>query len=399
VEDTACALAWDPPDVRIEEKSSRVYTTLLEGTDRHMDKQRYSWVFLAASAAFFLFIVGLTGYRIETARRGNSAAAVERLGAVAEKAAGLRRAAGSFDSPLFRREMRKLFDGEARLLLLALRSPSRGALYLVTRNRSYVGRQEPPSSQPPALPSYSYTRGYEKLVTVPFPGGLDAGEALDAEVDGLFIIMGREDLYPILRDDLYLFLVFLLVCGVFILIVTGIQHDEAGSGAGAPGAGTAGPSPIPGSTQLTQRLQAEIDRAAAAEQDIALGMLRLDRGAGSGAAGASSEAVGRILQESYSRDLLFATDDGGVAVVLPDTDIDQAVRSLETVRKRAAETAVPAGPCRVSIGASSRAGRLVEERTLLDEAATALEKASREGGNRVVGFRADPAKFRRALSG
>lgn len=387
--------------MRIEEKSFRVYTTLLEGTDRHMDKQRHSWVFLAASAAFFLFIVGLTGYRIETARRGNSAAALERLGAVAERAAELRTAAGSFEAPLFRREMRKLFDGEARLLLLALRSPSRGALYLVTRNRAYVGGQELPASRPPALPSYRYARGYEKLVTVPFPGGLDVGEALDAEVDGLFIIMGREDLYPILRDDLYLFLVFLLVCGVFILIVTGIQHDEADPGAGFPTAAMTGSSPAQGtgSAQLTQRLQAEIDRAAAAEQDIALGMLRVDHGAGSVGAEASREAVGLILQESYSRDLLFATADGAVAVVLPDTDIDQAVRSLETVRKRAAETSLTAGPCRISIGASSRAGRLVEERTLRDEAATALEKASREGGNRVVGFRADPAKFRRALAG
>ena len=135
------------------------------------------------------------------------------------------------------------------------------------------------------------------------------------------------------------------------------------------------------------------------EQDISLAMLRLDRGIGSGPPRAAGEAVERILRESCARDLIFVTDDGTLAVVLPDTDIDQAVRSLETVRKRAAEARAPAGPCRLSIGASSRAGRLVEERTLLDEAATALAKASREGGNRVVGFRADPARFRRALAG
>ena len=132
----------------IEEISSRVHTNYLEGTDRHMNKQRYSWIFLAASAAFFLFIVGLTGYRIETARRTNTAAVRERLGAVAQRAASLRKAAGSFEAPLFRREMRRLFDGEARLLLLAVRSPSRGALYLVARNRSYLKWQEPGSSGP-----------------------------------------------------------------------------------------------------------------------------------------------------------------------------------------------------------------------------------------------------------
>ena len=37
----------------------------------------FSWIFLLVSGAFFLFIVGLTGYRTEDARRHNTAAARE----------------------------------------------------------------------------------------------------------------------------------------------------------------------------------------------------------------------------------------------------------------------------------------------------------------------------------
>ena len=48
---------------------------------------------------------------------------------------------------------------------------------------------------------------------------------------------------------------------------------------------------------------------------------------------------------------------------------------------------------------SARGGRLIEENTLLVEAEIASGRAVREGGNRVVGFRADPAKFRAALGG
>jgi hypothetical protein len=53
----------------------------------------------------------------------------------------------------------------------------------------------------------------------------------------------------------------------------------------------------------------------------------------------------------------------------------------------------------VSVGVSSRGGRLIEALTLLEEAETALAKASREGGNQVIGFRADPARFRATLTG
>jgi diguanylate cyclase (GGDEF)-like protein len=110
--------------------------------------------------------------------------------------------------------------------------------------------------------------------------------------------------------------------------------------------------------------------------------------------------VARVLQECFSsHDLIFETGSDSFAIVLPDTDVDQAVRSLETLRSRASQTQAEGRPCPVSIGASSRAGRLVEEKTLQEEARIALEKAAREGGNRVVGFRADPARFRRTLAG
>ncbi len=41
--------------------------------------KHFSWIFLAVSGAFFVFIVGLTGYRIEDARRQNAVQARERL--------------------------------------------------------------------------------------------------------------------------------------------------------------------------------------------------------------------------------------------------------------------------------------------------------------------------------
>ncbi len=407
-----------------------------------MDK-RFAWIFLAASAAFFLFIVGLTGYRIEAARRTNTASAEERLRDLATQAAELRDMAGSFETPSFKEGMRSAFDREARLLLLSIHSEADGILYLVTRNRTYL--REPAEIDPGwrGVPSYQYSRGYEALASRPLETSLSEAEPAQASIDALFVIMGREDLYPVLRDDLYLFLAFLLVCGVYILIVTGLQRDETeyrqmptGPAQGptvpehAPKPPTTGGasdsraggwaertllSPSSGlvwAEHLEPRLRAEIDRAASSDQDLSFASLRIDRrsaaSASSSAAGARGGAelaaarasIAKLLRETFaSHDLLFEIGEDSFAVILPDTDVDQAVKGLDALRKKASAAAVEGKTKTLSVGVSSRAGRLVEEKTLLEEAGTAREKATREGGNRVVGFRADPARYRRALSG
>jgi hypothetical protein len=51
----------------------------------------------------------------------------------------------------------------------------------------------------------------------------------------------------------------------------------------------------------------------------------------------------------------------------------------------------------LSAGVTSRGGRLIDAEVLREEAQVALAKAGREGGNQVVGFRADPARFREKL--
>ncbi len=382
-----------------------------------MDK-RLSWIFLSVSAAFFVFMVGLTGSRIESARRANLTLAERRIDELAAAAA---RGTGSFASPSFTREMRRAFDAETRLLVLAVHSPVDGVLYLAARNRSYLRDPAPQGGAWAGAPVYQYNGGYETLATRPVLRlGVDQAPE-QATVDGVFVIMGREDLYPILRDDLYLFLAFLLVCGVFILIVTGLQRDEAmpsrpaaaaasaSGGQAGPGGASAGASggrsfasPASGlvwAEHLQPRLAAELDRAASADQDIAFAWLRLDAASADQDRPAVHAAVASLLRESFpSRDLIFETGRDSFAVVLPDTDIDQAVRSLDAVRTKAAATQSAGRSLALSVGASSRAGRLVEEKVMRAEARTALEKALREGGNRVVGFRADPSKFRQSLA-
>jgi GGDEF domain-containing protein len=383
-----------------------------------MDK-RFSWIFLLASGAFFVFIVGLTGYRIEDARRKNLAAAHEEAVSLAAKAQSLRDTSGGFQSAQFRRNMRDVFDGEPRLILLSIHSPDDGMLYLVSRSRSTL--RDPAVITPDwrGNPVYALNRGYDTQVT-----RLLESDGSQTRMDAIFVVMGREDLYPVVRDDLFLFLAFLLVCGVLILIVMSVQQDvtperkrgsapaatpDAPASAAPPSPDRASPdearplqSPRTGlvwAEYLEPRLKAELERAASSDQDLALARLRIDEPYADGRLPLVHAEIARLLKASFPlHDLLFEAGGDSYAIVFPDTDIDAAVRAVEVFRKKVAAASIEGGSRSLSAGVSSRGGRLIDEKVLREESDIAVAKASREGGNQVIGFRADPARFRESLT-
>jgi diguanylate cyclase (GGDEF)-like protein len=439
-----------------------------------MDK-RFTWIFLGVTAAFFVFVVGFTGFRIESARRTNVASAQARVPALQDHAAQLRDETGGFESTQFKDDMRTAFDAEPRLLLLAFHSPDDGILYLVSRARGLLRDPEAVTPDWRGTPSYRTTAGFQVLLSTTMDG-----ETGTVTMDAVYSIMDHDDLYPVVRDDLFLFLTYLLACGVTLLIMMGVLEDKgqgqgqrAGSAASpyaaspapyaaspapaAPAPATA-PEPAPETPatpdhglspfaeavgrsrqpaeqpleqpfarrsefapeppiaaarglssphtglawadHLSERLAAEIARAGAADQDLACARVRIDEPFADAKLPLVHAEIARLLKASFPvQDLLFEHGNDGYTIVLPDADVDTAVRALEQFRTKTASSIVEARARTLSVGVSSRGGRLVDAATLLEEADTALAKASREGGNQVIGFRADPSRFRSALSG
>lgn len=366
-----------------------------------MGKQ-FSWIFIGVSAAFFLFITGLTGYRIDAARRANEASARDRAVVLASGALRLATGPGGFAGETFKSRMKQGFEDDERLLLAAVRSDKGGILWLMARD---LGILEDPAEPTPGwrgTPVYRVRPGAQLLVTRPLS---TAAQSTDVFFDGIWVVLGRDDLYPVLRDDLYLFLAFLLASGIFMLLTIGYPETRPAAGnAGASAAGGHGrslASPSSGlvwAEHLAPRLKAEIERAAAADLDLSFARIVMDLPADAPGRETAAAEVARQMRSSFPvADLLFESGPGSFSVVLPDQDLDQAVRTLDGLRSRVASSASTGGRCTVSVGVSARGGRLIEENTLLVEAEIASGRAAHEGGNRVVGFRADPAKFRAAL--
>ena len=393
--------------------------------------RQFSWIFLGVSSAFFLFITGLTGYRVDTVRRANAESARVLAVAMAARARQLAAGTAGFAGPLFKNGMKESFEADSPLQLAAVRSDGGGFLWLMARDLRVLETPPEPTAGWRGTPVYRVRKGTERLVTQPLSSGQESSAVV---FDGVFVVLGREDLYPVLRDDLYLFLAFLLASGIFMLLTIGYPQERSPAGSSiAPGASGASPASGPRSAaapglfasripadalgkhgrslaspstglvwaeHLAPRLKAEIERAAAADQDLAFARVVLDEPADAPGSDAAAAEVARHLRSSFPvADLLFESGPGSFSVLLPDQDLDQAVRTLDGLRSRVAAGASGGARCTVSVGVSARGGRLIEENTLLVEAEIASGRAVREGGNRVVGFRADPARFRAALGG
>ncbi len=148
---------------------------------------------------------------------------------------------------------------------------------------------------------------------------------------------------------------------------------------------------------LRERLSAELRRSASFEQDLAL-LLTSFNGPGRGEADFNLYAS--IVRDFFSfKDMAFLFGDDGTASILPNMDVDHALRMCEELRKKVSE-AFPGKPesALPFFGLSSRAGRLVDADRIIGEAMAALNKARKDGGSSILAFRPDPERFRAYLA-
>ncbi|MBN1518636.1 MAG: hypothetical protein JW923_00940 [Spirochaetales bacterium] len=152
---------------------------------------------------------------------------------------------------------------------------------------------------------------------------------------------------------------------------------------------------------LRDRLDAELKRSASFEQDICLFIASLDD---SERGREDFSIFSRLTQEFFSfKDLSFEFGDSGVAVILPNMDIDHAIRMSEELLKKLTFQLQGrhggANYLELFMGLSSRTGRLVSADRMVSEAMAALRKAREERDTHIMAFRPDPEKFRAFLAG
>jgi hypothetical protein len=149
-----------------------------------------------------------------------------------------------------------------------------------------------------------------------------------------------------------------------------------------------------------ERLAAELHRSSSFEQDLVFLAMELK-----GAEKVNDSLYCKFTEEAVNfftmRDLIFGKGENGIAVIMPNIDLDQGISKSEQFRRRlipklqelsASQNGTPW--IELCVGLSSRSGRLIEADRLILEAQRALEKAMADPVSRIVAFKSDPEKYR-----
>ena len=268
-------------------------------------------------------------------------------------------------------------------------------------------------------PTEIATRPLARVLSAPFRG------AREMQLHASYPLLRAADAFPILRTALFGVLVFVLLSGIALALRIILRPHPASRHASAWPAKSRtrqlamrdapirqsgnrsrqrprqeASAPIPGSMIsaagisrsdfLHERLDSELTRAGGLDAELCLVLV-----AGRGLGGDRQRYVrlGAILREvAIVPDLAFEYGETGFALIMPETDLSNAIDKLGSVRSLYDRDGQGVT---IAIGISERHGRLIDGKRIFAEAKRALEKAVRAGGNQLVGFRSDPVKFRR----
>jgi len=328
----------------------------------------------------------------------------------------------SFQSPLLKSSIQQAFQRTPSLMLVIVYSFDEGIHYLRARNSNILTT---PLSELDAIrgfPQFHYNSFTHVKITSSIAIPLGTTFLLDA----VYLLVDPSELIPIFRDAIILLLLLAgITSGLYfygkraIVLPQAIQQAEEQEKKGIEATETSSPapetpalsssietppidqclfSPVTGlgwQQHLEKRLTLELERAAYNEQDLSLVLMQI------GGMDRSSEPfreLAKSIQTSIAfEDLVFEYGQDGVAIVLPNSSLEQSITTLKGFFKKLD----PSIPKRFSLprcGISSRNGRLIDGKQLIFEAEGALKKAGNTWKDCIVGFRSDPGKYREYIT-
>jgi hypothetical protein len=144
-----------------------------------------------------------------------------------------------------------------------------------------------------------------------------------------------------------------------------------------------------------ERLESELHRCASFDQDLALIVMEF-KDTGKPGGEVYKQFADAAVGFFNLRDLIFEKGERGIAVILPNTDLEQGFSKSEEFHNRVLSSMAASFTARTDlcIGLSSRSGRLIEADRILLEASQALERALTDPVSPIVAFKSDPEKYR-----
>ena len=140
---------------------------------------------------------------------------------------------------------------------------------------------------------------------------------------------------------------------------------------------------------IEEKVNLELEKAASSDQDLVMGMLQCE----SINEENYSDFADHLKEEFDYPDITFEYKKEGLAVIVPNSDLDNILQVLESFTGKEKDQYGE-----INVGISSRNGRLITGNRIFMEAENALHKAVEDSEKNIVGFRSDPDKFKDYLS-
>ncbi len=215
----------------------------------------------------------------------------------------------------------------------------------------------------------------------------------------IYSVIPYSVLYNKIKDLFYIFLIFFIIVAIFTLYVltseeeksTGNtlreKHQENKTTIYSDYSG------IPKGDYLDVKLEEELKKADIDDSNLSLAIVAIDDFNRIKQRDDAYLALGKTLLRMFPAKNLIFEWDSGFAIILPETNIKQAITKMEKLRQTIIEKYYPIYKYSVSIGISSKNNRDISSTRLIKETSLSLQKAVNEGKNQVIAFNADPQKY------
>ncbi|MCK4541040.1 MAG: hypothetical protein KAU17_02280 [Spirochaetales bacterium] len=259
--------------------------------------------------------------------------------------------------------------------------------YLRFEDESYLGNISADRLSFPV--EYVYDDLFETNLTITYSPVPDTQLTLDA----IYTILTKEEIILRMKRILLFLLIYMAFTVVLITLLPSfrrLDNQERTSSHISKGKNynKVDYTGTPGDEE--ERLTFELERSASFDQDLVYAIVTIESGK------IATQRLSSVVHTSFPfRDLTFQHGSLAYSVILPNMDLYQGIRKLESFREK---LTVHDSSLRIAIGLSSRNGRLMRGSQLIKEARASLKKSEQATSNRIIGFRSDPAKYREYLA-
>ncbi len=366
---------------------------------------KLTYFYIIFSFIFLLFLTGLYIYSSTEIKKENTVTAEKVYNKLKTSVVSSFLAKGSFNSLHVQNSINEMLKNNRTLKAVVIYSETAGIEYLYAVNTSYILSDLRSVASWKGKPEYSLRYPFEILLSGPLLIPTEKGISIDC----IFEVYGKQDIFPLLQLIFILLVVFLLLTGIIIGITSTSKKHNLQIKSNSSISGTSQPfkddrlsasslfSPRSGlgwESFLKEKLTYELNRAASSEQELILSLLRCRNLP----AGEDYKSIANLILANFAlKDLVFEYGRKGYCIILPDIDIDQGIRKLKALTKRIENLDNNISPI-VSIGLSSRNGRLLTGERLIKEAESSLSRAESDKTSTIITFKADLDKYRGVIS-